>query len=346
MLKKLFALLVITTFLSNLVMKTASAETNFQPDKFPYQTMQVQVMPEFDYPAKWPKNTPSLLVGVYGKLTNKSGQDYDGKIEIPVPANGKNFQANLVAEFPDVNKPEVQRPYEIDKAKGTVSWTPGKPIKNNETYNYVVEYYVNSIAVGSQKSLTYELTNQADVADLNVIFYAPMNAKNIQLEPKAQVNDKSEYGEELYYYQYKNVKKGNNLKYSFKYTKTDNDSSMSIIQKQQPPNDATHNGVSNKNTSTNTTDHRPIISTGGAIVIGLAIIIFGVFVFLGLRGSRKPTKPTSSNRKKSSKNQGNKPVVKKESKLALDEEKKELRKKLLDGKIDQDTYEEEMKKLI
>ncbi|MDP4085617.1 MAG: hypothetical protein Q8934_13515 [Bacillota bacterium] len=348
MLKKLFAFLVITTFLSSLVIKTASAETTFQPDKFPYQKMQVQVMPEFDYPTNWPKNTPSLLVGIYGTFTNKSGQDYNGQIEIPVPVNAKNFQANLVAEFPDINKPEVQRPFTVDKEKGTITWTPGTPIKKNATYNYVIEYYVNTISVSNQKSFTYDLTNNADIAQLNVIYYAPMNAKNIQMEPKAQGTDKSDYGENLYYYQYQNVKKGTTLKYSFKYTKTNNDSTMSVMQKQQPPNDTTHSGVKNNNTSTTTTSSRPIISTGGAIVIAIAIIIFGVFVFLGLKGGiRRPTKPTSTkNTQNKNHDKTQKPAKKKENKLANAEEKKELRKKLLDGKIDQETYEEEMKKLI
>jgi hypothetical protein len=345
MLKKFLAGLVIMIFLSNMAIKNANAETPFQPEKFPYKEMQVQVMPEFDYPKDWPANTPSLLVGQYGTFTNKSGQDYNGKIEIPIPTSGKNFQINLVAEFPDVNKPEVERSYEMDKEKGIVTWTPGKPIKNNETYNYVVEYYVNSINVKDQKSFTYELTNQADIDQLDVVFYAPMNAKNIQVEPKAQNNSKSEYGEELYYYQYKNVKKGNNVKYNFSYTKANNDSSMSVINKMQPPNDTTHSGTTNTaNKNNDSSGKRPIIGVGGASVIGIAIVIAGIFIFLGL--TRRPKKSTPVNSNKNNKNQPKKPIAKNENKLANAEEKKELRKKLLNGKIDQETYEEEMKKLI
>ena len=41
-----------------------------------------------------------------------------GKLKLPVPAKDKNFEANLVAEFPDVNKSEVQRPFEVNKDKG------------------------------------------------------------------------------------------------------------------------------------------------------------------------------------------------------------------------------------
>jgi hypothetical protein len=307
--------------------------------------MQIQVMPEFDYPADWPKDTPSVLVGQYGTFTNKSGQDYSGNIEIPVPAKDKNFEVNLVAEFPDVNKSEVQRPFEVNKDKGTISWKPGKAIKNGDTYRYVIEYYTNSINVSDQKSFNYQFTNQADIGTLDVVFYAPMNAKNIALTPKAQSTSKSDYKEDLYYYEYKNVKPGNTVNYSFTYTKKDNVSSLSVINKEQPPKDSTHSGV-NGNTTTSNTDKskQPIIGIGGASIIGIAIIIAGLFIFFGLRGRMRKTSSLTSN--KSTKKQPGKPTSKKIDKLANAEEKKELRKKLLNGKIDQETYEEEMKKLL
>ncbi|MGZ4161049.1 MAG: hypothetical protein ACXVNF_09690 [Neobacillus sp.] len=345
--KKLVALFVIGSFFSSFAIPQASAETAFQPDKFPLKEMQVQVMPEFDYPEGWSRETPSLLVGQYGTITNKSGQDYDGKIEIPIPAKENGFQASLVAEFPDVNKPEVQRPYDIDKEKGIVSWKPAKAIKNNETYKFVIEYYSKSIDVKDKKSFTYNFLNNAEIDQLNVIFYAPMNAKEIQLEPKAQNNEKSEYGEELYYYQYKNVKSGGNLKYTFSYKKDGTESTMEAINKQQPPNDKNHTGVTATDQvkkSTKDSSSQPIIGVGGASIIGLAIIIAGAFVFLGLKGNRKApskgVKPTKQPQKKTT------TTTKKENKTSNVEEKKELRKKLLTGKIDQDMYEEEMKKLI
>jgi hypothetical protein len=101
------------------------------------------------------------------------------------------------------------------------------------------------------------------------------------------------------------------------------------------------NGTS-KSQPSNDNSKSPIIGIGGAIIIGIAIIIAGVFVFLGLKGK----KPLPSKTKKTNKHQPKKVTVKKEGKSANAEEKKELRKKLLTGKIDQETYEEEMKKLI
>lgn len=347
MFKKLFAIFVMLTLLTSFSMKNVSADTPFQADQFPYKDMQIQVMPEFDYPADWPKDTPSLLIGQYGTMTNKSGQDYDGKIEIPVPAKDKDFQLYLVAEFPDANKPEVQRPYDVDKEKGVVSWKPAKPIPKDQTYRYVIEYYVNSISVSDQKKFTYNFTNQADIETLDVIFYSPMNAKNIALEPAAQNQAKNEYGEELYYYQYKNFKKGNILNYSFSYKKANNDSTLSVMNKQQKntQSSTTKAGATDKAVNKG---EQPIITIGGASVIGVSILAAGLFVFFGLRGRPKTAAVKKSsgsvlkNKKKSTKMSNEK----KGNIFVNNEEKKVLRKKLLNGKIDQETYEEEMKKLL
>jgi hypothetical protein len=344
---KLLALFVIASFLASFITPKASAETVFQADKFPFKEMQVQVMPEFDYPEDWSKDIPSLLIGQYGTITNKSGQDYDGKIEIPVPAKEKGFKAFLVAEFPEENKPEVQRPYDVDQEKGIITWKPAKAIKNNETYQFVIEYYTQSIVVNDKKSFTYELLNNAKIDLLDVVFYAPMNAKEIVLEPKTENNEKSEYGEELYYYQYKDVKVGDGLKYSFSYVKDGTESTLEAINKKQVPNDKDHEGVSatdqvKKGGSGNS--NSPIIGVGGALIIGISLIIAGLFVYLGLKGnSQRTTKVTQQNKQQAKKQPQ---TAKKQNNSANIDEKKELRKKLLTGKIGQEMYDEEMKKLI
>jgi hypothetical protein len=350
--KKMLALLVIASFLSSWMVPKASAETAFQPEKFPYESIQLQVMPEFDYPEGWEsRDIPSLLVGMYGTITNKSGQDYDRKIEIPIPANEKGFEAALVAEFPEADQPEVQRPFDVDKEKGIITWKPKSPIKNNKTYQFVVEYYTKTIDVKDQKSFTYDFVSNAEIKLLDVVFYAPMNAKEIQLEPKAQENSKNEYGEELYYYQYKNVKAGESLKYSFSYKKEGTESSMEAISKVQPPDDENHTGVNGSATDQvlgNSKDSKdgsksPIIGIGGASIIGVALIIAGAFVYLGLKANSQSQAKAAKQHKQPQKRQA---ANQKMNKAVSTEAKKELRKKLLTGKIDQETYDEEMKKLI
>jgi hypothetical protein len=347
--EKWVAMFVIASFLSSFMSTKTSAATLFQAEKFPFKEMQVQVMPEFDYPEDWgSRDVPSLLVGEYGTITNKSGQDYDGKIEIPIPAMEKGFEANLVAEFPDKNKPEVQRPYDVDKEKGIVSWKPAKAIKKNETYQFVIEYYTKTIDVKEQKSFTYQLINNAEIDQLDVIFYSPMAAKNIKLEPKTANSTKSEYGEELYYYQYKGVKAKENPKYSFSYQKNGTESTMEAINKQQASTDnsgSTATDQVKKDTSSSSTK-QPLIGVGGATIIGLAILLAGIFVYLGLKGKAQGGQRSVPKGTKQKQQPLKQSVEKKDHKSSNTEEKKELRKKLLTGKIDQEMYEEEMKKLI
>lgn len=346
--KKWSALLVLVSFISSLIIPNADAASAYPAEKFPIKEMQIQVMPEFDYPEDWPsREIPSLLIGQYGTITNKSGQDYHGKIEIPAPTKDKGFEAVLVAEFPEENKPEVQRPYDVDKENGMISWKPAKPIKNNESYRFVIEYYTKTIDVKDKKRFTYEFRNNAEIKQLDVIFYAPMNTKEIQMEPKAQENSKNEYGEEIYFSQYTNVKAGERLKYSFSYKKDGTESTTEAMSKQQPPNDETHSGVNGSATDqlTKSTDNskQPIIGIGGASIIGIAIIIAAAFVYLGLKAKAQTS---GSGTKKNQYHERKRASTKKENKAFNTEAKKELRKKLLTGKIDQETYEEEMKKLI
>jgi hypothetical protein len=353
MLKKMLSLLVITTFFSGFTVKAASADEPFQPEKFPYKEMQIQVMPEFDYPENWPADEPSLLVGQYGTIENKTGKDFAGAIEIPVPVNDKNFQIYLVAEFPSDKKPEVQRPFEVNKEKGIVSWKPEKPIKNGESYKYVVEYYSNPIEVSDKKAFTYEYKNQSDMEKLDIIIYAPLNSKDITLEPKSMKNEKSDYGEEIHYYQYTNLRKDNTSKITVRYKKADNKSTISSIDKKQAPNDANHSGTKDGSTATdqvlknsdgNESGSRPIIDTTGAIIIGLSVVIASIFIFLGLKGNKRP--PGKASKSKTVQKPAKKATLKKAGKDSVSDEKKELRKKLLKGTIDQETYEVQIKKLI
>lgn len=346
--KKLLAVIVILSIFTGWFTPEAKAETAFQAEQFPNKLMQVQVMPEFDYPEDWEtRDVPSLLIGMFGTITNKSGQDYEGKIEIPVPANDNGFEPFLVAEFPEENKPEVQRPYDVDQEKGVISWKPAKAIKNNEDYKFVIEYYTKTIDVKDKKSFTYEFKNNSDIQQLDVIFYAPMNAEEIQLEPRAQENSKNEYGEEIFFYQYTNIKKGESLKYSFSYKKEGTESTMEAMSKVQPPNDENHSGVTAtdqilKGGGSANID-RPIIGVGGASIIGIAIIIAGAFIYMGIKANNQSAGVTVKHNKNKPKKSAS---AKKDHKSASDDEKKELRKRLLTGKIDQETYDEEIKKLI
>jgi hypothetical protein len=349
MLKKLMAFVFIATLIGSFSLKDASAAESFQAEKFPYQEMQVQVMPEFDYPKDWPKEKPSLLVGYFGTFVNKSGSDYNGEITFPLPIDDPDFEIYLAAEFPEADKPEVQVEYTIDKEEKMIIWKPTKPIEKDATYNYVIEYYANPIEVNDTKSFSYSFNPPADMEQLNIVFYAPINSKDFTMEPKATNESKSEYGEEIHHYQYLNAKKGSEVSYKTSYVKKDNISSMSVISTMDPPEDENHQATSgttateqvlNNGGGASKVSNRPLIDTTGAVIIGISIIIMGVFIFLGFKGKKSasaPKAPISNVKTKDSKN-----TKKVDTKS---DEKKLLRNKLMTGEIDQQTYDEKIKKL-
>lgn len=349
MLKKFLLLLLSIAFAGSFVLNKAQAEEVFESEKFHYKEMQIQIMPEFDYPENWPKNEPSLLVGYYGTVVNKSGKDFSGSLQFPLPVKDKEFSVYLIAEFPEDNKPEVQRPYKVDEKSGVVTWEPGKPIKKDESYNFVIEYYANPFQVeDANKKFNFEFIPQAEIEKLDVVIYSPLDSKDVKIEPAPQTTSESEYGQKLNHYQYTKVKKGDAVSYSASYSKEGNESALSIISKMNPPNDEAHSGTAtdqvmkNGNTSNEkSSSEKPIIDAAGASIIGGSIVIAAGFIFWGMRGNRKTlaVRKTPQGIKKKSKNDGSNSSV-------TGDEKKKLRSMLLNGKIDQQTYEEKMKKLI
>jgi hypothetical protein len=349
MLKKLMAFGFIVALIASFTIKDASATELFQAEKFPYQEMQVQVMPEFDYPKDWSNDKPALLVGYFGTFVNKSGSDYSGEITFPLPVDDPDFEMYLAAEFPEDDKPEVQVEYKIDKEQKLIIWKPTKPIKKDATYDYVIEYYANPIKVKDTKSFNFSFTPPADMKQVNIVFYAPINSKDFTVDPKAINESKSEYGEEIHHYQYQNVKKGELVSYKASYVKEDNTSSMSVISTMAPPKDENHQGTSattateqvlNNSGGANKVTNRPLIDTTGAVIIGISMVIMGLFVFIGLKG-RKSSPPSKTLISKKT-NKGSNITKKIDTKT---DEKKVLRSMFMSGEIDQQTYEERIKKL-
>jgi hypothetical protein len=350
LIKRLMASVLIMTLIGSLQFENESAATEtFPADKFPYKEMQVQVMPEFHYPEKWPTDKPALLVGYFGTFVNKSGSEYMGEISFPLPVDEPDFEMYLAAEFPEENKPEVQVEYKIDKEIKAIVWKPTKPIEKDATYKYVIEYYANPIIVKDKKSFNYTFTPPTDLEQLDIVFYPPINSKDFTMEPKATNESKSEYGEEIHHFQYTNAKEGTKLSYNASYIKKENTFSMSVMSKQKPPEDENHQGLSGKTATeqvlngsggSSKDSNRPLIDTTGAFIIGISMIIMGVFIFFGFKGKGNKQKariPVSQEAIRASKN------TKKID--AKSNEKKELRKLLMAGEIDQQTYDEKIKKL-
>mgnify|MGYP005828433015 CR=1 FL=1 len=153
-------------------------------------------------------------------ISNNSGQDFSGELEFPGPLSDKDFQVYLVAEFPADNQSEVQRPYELNKATDTLVWKPAEVFKQGSSYQFVIEYYSNPIAVsGTERKFDFQFTPEANIEKLDIIFYNQMNTTEFALNPKAQNVTGTDYGQELHLLQYTDVIKGKIVSYSTSYKK-------------------------------------------------------------------------------------------------------------------------------
>lgn len=309
---------------------TFAEEAPYQPEMFPYQSLLIQLSPEHDYPEEWPENQPSLLVAYYGTMVNKTGQQYNGEIELKAPVNDNNFQIHLLAEFPVSDQPEVERPYRIDKENGVIAWKPVDPIGPDEEYRFVIEYFYNPIQVKETKSFSfqYQVEGGAEVAD--IIISSPVGAEDISVNQQPTNSMISDFGEEIYHYQYKPLEAGKTLAYEVAYVKADHESTLSKLEKM--PNDVNHTGLAQTEPAS-AASSAPFLNTAGAAIIGVSFIIMGVIIAYGLRGRSIALNASNISaavsRKKDSDGQ----------------EIKQLRRLYLAGEIDEKTYNEQSMRL-
>lgn len=86
---------------------------------------------------------------------------------------------------------------------------------------------------------------------------------------------------------------------------------------------------------------KPLIGTIGAILIALSVVLAAALIAVSIlyKGKKNPTKSVEEKSTKSEKQ-------KKVSQSSIEDEKKALRTKLINGEIDQETYDREIGKLF
>lgn len=309
----------------------------------PIESAYVEISPEFSEPADWPADQPSVVIFVRVVMDNNTGEDYDGEITVNVPANSGTFSFLGIGEHEKGSENYESTILEdavVDEASNTVTFTPSKPIKDGDTYDFSFSYVYNPMTFdGTTKSFSYSITAPADIEKLSFVIYTPVGATNHDINPETSMVSPFDSGEVAYSYNYGGVKAGDSYTFDIAYDKADlttTQEASSTEPTSDTSGDSSGGGMSN----------------GAAFMISASIIIFGVLVFLGLRGrksngsnagrtqSSHKSSSNSSNSSKSSKSKATMKTIKND-----EGEKKRLRKQLIDGEISQDDYERQMKKL-
>ncbi|MCF6095155.1 hypothetical protein L1765_14420 [Microaerobacter geothermalis] len=282
----------------------------------------VQIMPENDVPQKWPADTPSVLIGYYATMVNDTGKDFKGPITFSVPTDAPNFVINMVCE---TEQGMLCQPYEINEKEKTVSFIPSRVIKPGEEFPVMVEFFTNPIQGDTTKTFSYTFSQQYKIPVLNVDIVKPLRADNFQVSPK-ETKTLDVNGEMYYKYYLNDVEPNQEFTYTVSYVKKDNLPTKKIKETVQMNETSSAQPIpqsKNKNFST------------GFVIIAISILVFGFLLYLGLKNKQAvPVNGKDLKVQKSSK-----------SHASLEKEKKKLRKMLLDGKIDESTYQKMMKNL-
>jgi len=291
------------------------------------EELAIQIMPEYSYhPEDKNKEKPPLLVGLHGSLINNSQQPQKGQIEIPLPLKDKDFRIGYVADYNRDQTKMNEIKYEIDKAKGTISWTTSEEIQPGELYKFVIEYYTNDIKVDKKNhTLTYKFQSFADIGMVRVLFLEPLKTESFSLTPAAESHQENGYGMNMFMYQYQGMKPGDIKEYSLKYQRTETKTTMDIM-----------NEMGNKPAAKGEVKENKTLSTSVIIGVigGLSVLVAGLILFILKRKSKK--QKTSPEPKQLNVDLG---------KLDFETKKKKLRGMLLDGSISEEEYQQLLQKL-
>jgi hypothetical protein len=281
------------------------------------EELAIQIMPEYSYhPEETKKNHPPLLIGYQGTLKNQSNQAQKGKIEIPLPKNLKDLRIGFVADYSSNLSEMYEIEYIFDKDRQTLSWETSYEIQPEDLYKFVVEFYSNEIKEkADNKSLTYTFESFADIGLVNITFLEPLKTESTKLDPAPENHQQNPFGMNMFLYQMQGLKKGDVRSYKLNYKRSNEYTTVELMNQIAP------NQEEKKPEPKKVESSELYLIIGG--VVGF-ILISGLLLIFILK--KKKPQPTKS-------------VTKVSQKGKVDDQKAELRTKLIEGKISKDEYD-------
>lgn len=306
-----------------------------------YEYYMIQIAPEYTEPEEYPENTPNVLYASLGQMKNQGTQKFDGEITIPLPAEMENFALTTLGDYRQGESDQVQPilDYKIDEKNHTLTWKPNYAVESNGIYSYVIEFFYNPIKVGKDgaKSFTVVIEPQAAVKKMDILIESPAESADFKVEMDGSTATLSQYGTIANMYTYEDLKANDTKTFPISYVKADHKTTRERINNGEwnIPKDDMH-GFSDSSAkaeeSAAESNQTPLIGTVGAVIIGASILLAAILIVVGLmyKGKKQPKsvpqKTTAS--------------------TAAKDEKKKLRTQLINGEIDQETYDREINKLL
>ena len=271
--------------------------------------LSIQLLPEYENPQNWGKDQPSLLVSYVGEFVNDTNDEFADYIYLPVPAGSTMFICSMVCE---TEKGISYLEYEIHDQY--VRWKPSKPIQAYETYPFVVEYYCNPFQVDDKgnKKFSFTFVPDESIDKIDVDIYLPPKSNAHLLFPEYQEHQVINNGTHVYSYLYRNISELYPLELSVEYNKMDHTPTMYL-----------------EGGEFYSFENEINLDTLGIVVFTLILLIIGASVIV-----------LSTNNKRNKANAAKYETDFADEIFDDDESRREgLRKLLLKGKINEQTYQ-------
>lgn len=277
----------------------------------------------------WPEYyTPDVVVSQASLLVNHSEETVSGEIWFQLP---KNVEPTTLIDFKENIYP---RYFEvIDKGDHQlVRYELSSPLEPGDQLPLLLEYRYPRFQEAGHRSIPVEFTSKYPVSQLTVEVKQPLRSTEFSLNPPTEDHSMDSDGFDVYRYTYSGVEAEKLLEFSINYYKEDNLPSLDAEPAEVPEQEAESSSISN---------------TTVAVIVLILLGIFGVVLFVAMR--KNPTakeagKGRKQNQSKAQKKDGPDKKQGKEVKEPVDQRKK-LRKMLLEGRIDEKTYEKLIKEL-
>jgi len=330
--KTLFTLGFLCLILSLFTTNTAKAEVNFNASQMSISKAYLEILPEYNAPRPWPEAEPPVLIFYRVTMKNETGSKYEGEIEIPVPSDVKNFQVVDAGEYKsedDANGDSQKIPYELDEKRNILSVKPSKAIEKDAEYFFAFSYVMSPMEVTDTKKFNFDFVTNVDIDVLDVNLYLPINARDYEVNPKADHEQVNADGERYYQYHKEQLTAEEPIEFAVSYIRPENTFTVDLLSEEN---------VQEMDESQNTGG--ATVST--ALIIACVIVIFGIIVFFGLRGSGQSRQQEHQvERGRATKHSGNGDHLEDN----IQNRRKKLRNQLLAGEIDEEQYHREMNKL-
>lgn len=283
------------------------------------EELNLSIMPEFD--------AMNVIVNGTGTFLNDTGGPFQGEIVWTMPKGSEVF---MVCETE--NGMSCQ-PYKIDTSNpdyDQVIWRPSRAIQPGAKFPMMVEYTMDKITAAKARQFTVAFTPTFPVKTMVVGFKQPKDSSDLVLKPASAQTYQDAEGFTNYYYNYSQLKPFEKLSFDISYTRDKTRPSKEPAQGSGGSGGAGQPG------------DRLL-----AVLLAVIGVTLGAVLFYALRGGRgqrpspgrgnpgRNTARAAHSREAASDKRNASPKTAREK-----EERKRIRKLLLDGKISEETYRE------